>query len=84
MGIVFTNETHITLNLNTKRINCCGGWNRTTDLLVMSQASYQLLHPAIFRAFIATSSSYAYNVWLRPWAFRRPPSSRHEDFIGTF
>lgn len=28
-----------------------GGWNRTTDLRAMTPASYQLLHPAIFRAF---------------------------------
>ena len=26
---------------------CCGGRNRTIDLLVMSQASYHLLHSAV-------------------------------------
>ena len=28
-----------------------GRWNRTIDLRAMTPASYQLLHPAIFRAF---------------------------------
>lgn len=27
---------------------CCEGWTRTTDLLVMSQASYHCYHIAMF------------------------------------
>ena len=30
-----------------KAVWCCGRWIRTTDLLVMSQASYHCYHPTI-------------------------------------
>ena len=46
-----------------------GGWNRTIDLRAMTPASYQLLHPAIFRAFNATIVSHRFVFILMPTSF---------------
>ena len=45
--LVFTNKNNL-LNISRLPIKSCGGRTRTCDLQVMSLASYQLLHSAIF------------------------------------